>query len=382
MDAAQMIYQFSIVSFFCSIMVTPYIALVIAHEDMNIYASISVIEALLKLGIVVFLRFIPVDKLQLYGILICIATFVNTVMYRIICKIKYHECKFYFYWNQELFKEIMSYTGWNLFGTVAALLKNQAVNILLNQFFNPAVIAARSISSNVNSAVSSFSLNFSIVMRPQIIKSYALGKKEEMLSLMFSSAKGTYLLMYIFTLPLVLEIPIVLSIWLKNPPEYTILFTRLTLVDVLIDSISYPVMAAIHATGKIKLYQFVVGSILLLNLPLSWIALLLHVPSYSVIIIGICLTCITSIIRFFMLKRLVDYSIFYFFKKILLPMGIVSVLSAMLPLLVHSFLEQSILRLCIIIVVSMISTCICIYFIGLNKTERIYIKTQLKKKLI
>jgi O-antigen/teichoic acid export membrane protein len=369
-DTALWVYQFSVISFIFTILTGPYMAMIIAHEDMKIYAYISIVEVLLRLGTVFILRFILWDKLILYGILMLIVTVINTSVYRFISNKKYPECRFSFYWNKDLFKEIASYSGWNLFGASVGVFKNQITNILLNQFFNPIVVAARSIATMTEHATTSFSQNFNTAMRPQIIKSYAADKKEEMILLMFRGSKGTYLLVYVFVLPLVLEMPMILTLWLKNPPEYTVLFTRLALFDVLIHSISYPLMTAAQATGKIKLYQSVVGGILLLNVPVSWIILFMGAPAYSIMIVSIILTFIAYIVRLFILKRLINYSIWQYFKTVYKPVCLISLVSAIIPAICFYFLAQNILRLCLVIFFSVISVGIHSYFIALNKDER------------
>ena len=141
-----------------------------------------------------------------------------------------------------------------MFGSAVGVFKNQIVNIILNQFFNPVVNAARGIAAQVNSAVNSFAQNFSTAVRPQIIKNYASGEKEKMLQLMYRSCKATFLLMFVFALPLILEMPYVLKLWLKNVPEYAVLFTILALLDALIDTISYPIViyGDIDGTGTIN----------------------------------------------------------------------------------------------------------------------------------
>jgi O-antigen/teichoic acid export membrane protein len=374
-DAALWIYHFSVISFMFSILSGPYMAMIIAREDMKIYAYVSIIEALLKLGMVFLLRFILWDKLVLYGLLMLIATVINTSIYSIICNKKYPECYFSFYWNKNLFKEIASYSGWNLFGASVGVFKNQITNILLNQFFNPVVVAARSIAAMTENAVTSFSQNFNTAMRPQIIKSYAAGEKEEMLLLMFRGSKGTYLLVYLFVLPLVIEMPMVLALWLKNPPEYAVLFTRLMLFDVLINSISSPLMTAAQATGRIKLYQSVVGGILLLNVPIAWITLLMGAPAYSIMIVSIIITYIAYIVRLFILKQLINYSIWKFIKTVYIPVCVISVISAIIPAICFYFLEQNVLRLCLVIVLSVISVGVHSYFIALNKDERRKVKS-------
>ena len=368
------VYQFSIISFLFTIMTSPYMAMIVAHEEMNIYAYVSIVEVALKLGMVFILRFITWDKLILYGLLMLVVAVVYTTIYRVVCMRKYRECSFSFYWNKDLFMEITSYTGWNMFGSSVGIFKNQIVNIMLNQFFNPVTVAARSIAGQVSSATASFSSNFSIAIRPQIIKSYATGEKEQMLSLMFRGSKGTYLLMYLFVLPLLLEMPMVLGLWLKSPPEYTVLFSRLMLIDALITSVSYPIMATAQATGKIMMYQSVVGGILLMNVPFSWIFLQMGFPAYSVLIIALGVTSIATVARLLILKKLVNYSIRRFCKMVLIPIFVISIVSAFLPVIICYFLVQNILRLFLVIGVSVISIGIIGYCIGLNKEERQKVK--------
>jgi O-antigen/teichoic acid export membrane protein len=374
------VYQFSIVSFLFSILTSPYMAVIVAHEDMNIYAYVSIVEVMLKLGTVFLLQFIPIDKLRLYGILMCMNVIINTVIYRTICVTKYQECKFRFYWDKGLFNEIARYTGWNLFGASAGVFKFQMVNILLNQFFNPIVVAARGIALTVNNAVASFSQNFSTAIRPQIIKCYAAGQKKEMLTLVFQGSKGTYFLMYLFILPLMLETPFVLSLWLKNPPEYTACFTRLVLMDALVDSMSYSIITAAQATGKNKLYQSVVGSILLLNLPVAWITLSFGAPAWSVMIVSLSLAVIALVARLLIIRRLINFSIRQFFRKVILPLCFVSVLAMSLPLISCHVFKYGFLRLIITLVVSLFSTCIFMYIFGLNKAECAFVKNIIKNR--
>jgi O-antigen/teichoic acid export membrane protein len=362
-------------------MVSPFMAAIIAHEDMNIYAAVSIVEAALKLVIVLLLKIIPQDKLQLYGILLCAVAAVNTGIYWTICKCKYQECRFRFYWSRDMFKEITGFTGWNLFGSIAWVFKNQAINILLNQFFDPMVVAARGIASTANSAVVSFSLNFSSALRPQIIKDCAIGHTTELKLLVFFGSKATYFLLYLFFLPLILEMPTVLALWIKNMPEHTVIFTRLILIDALIDSISYPLASRIQATGKIKLYQSIAGGFLLLNLPVSWAILLFGAPAYSVTIVAICLTFAAFITRLLIAKLLVAYSISSFLCDVLLPVCAASLLSAILPLFLCYVLEPGFPRAFIVACISIVSTCVFMYLIVLNMSEKRNIKRILSDKL-
>jgi O-antigen/teichoic acid export membrane protein len=370
MGAARWIYQLSIVSFVFTIMVSPFMAAIIAHEDMNIYAAVSIAEALLKLGIVFLLRIIPLDKLQLYGILLCAVTVINTGIYKTICKRKYQECRFKFYWNKELFKEIAGFTGWGLFQIIAGIFKWQMINILLNQFFNQIIISARSISLSVSSTVAGFSSNFNTALKPRIIKEYTKDNRGRTFYLVFHGITGTWFLMYVLILPLILETPIILSIWLKKVPESAVLFVRLALLDELLYSIGHPINAMVQASGKIKLYEFAVGTLCCLNFPLALTAFYLGAPPFSVFVIGIIMTLAAIIAKLLISRLIVPYSLMHFFRTVLVPIGGISILSSILPLAVWKILKPDLLRLCAVVLVSAVSTGLCVYAVLLDGDER------------
>jgi O-antigen/teichoic acid export membrane protein len=381
-DAALWAYHFSILSFLLSILVIPYMAMIIAHEDMNIHAYGSVIEAILKLGVVFILNFIAWDRLKLYGTLMCIVTFIHTIIYSVICIMKYHECKIKFYWDNKLFKDMISYTGWNIFPVAGDILQRQGITILLNQFFNPAVVVARGISLSINNTVVTFSQNFNMALRPQIIKTHAANQKKKTLTLVFSGTKMTYFLMYVFALPLFIELPYILLIWLKNPPEYLAIFTRLTLINILITSLSYPLLSLVQATGKTKIYQGIAGVIGLLNFPASWIVVSIGFEAYSVMIISILITCVVFVIQLIILKTHFNFPLLNFLKEVIFLLILVTVLSACMPFFLHSFFEQSFKRLCIVIAASVLSIFGFVYLLGLKPMERQKAKQFLKKYLM
>lgn len=370
MTAANWIFQAAIVSFLLSLITTPYMASIIAHENMSVYAYVSIVEASMKLGIVFLLKILPYDKLILYSLLMMSVALVNTSIYRIYCHKKYEECRVRFIKDGALLKEIISYSGWNLFGNIAGMIKNQGISILLNLHFGAIVNAARGIASQVNSAVSSFAQNFSTALRPQIIKSYAANQKDETMRLVYRGCKFTFFLMYIFTLPLCLEMKGVLGLWLKNVPDYSVIFTQLTLIEVLVDSISFPIMALAQATGKIRLYQGVVGGILLLNLPLSYVALMQGFPPYSVMLVMIALSITAFIVRLFIVAKLSGLSVKQFIVKTIIPCFVVSSCSVIVPIFFVNKIEESILRIFATVFISVVCTALCILFLGMTKNER------------
>jgi hypothetical protein len=187
--------------------------------------------------------------------------------------------------------------------------------------------------------------------------------------------------MYVFALPLALEMPFVLSLWLKNPPEYAALFTRLALLDALIESINTPLMAAAHATGKIEVYQSVVGGILLLNLPASWIAVYAGFPAWSVMVVAILLTLAAFLIRLAIVKRLVGFSLRSFAAKVVIPVLLVSILSLALPLASYLVPVRGFARLLLTVCLAVLSIGSCAYLFGFNPQERRLIKNKIAQRL-
>lgn len=381
MTAAKWIYQCAVLSFLFTIMTTPYMSAIIAHENMNVYAYVSIVEAILKLAVVFLLKIVVADKLILYGILLLCVSVINTWLYRFYCKKHYRECRVKFVWDKEKFSEMFSYVCWNLFGSAVGVFKNQMVNILLNQFFGAVVNAARAIAQQVSAAVTSFSQNFSTAIRPQIIKTYAAEQKDECISLTFRGCRMTFFLMYVFTLPLVLEMPFVLKVWLKNPPESAAIFASLVLIDALVDSVSYPIMTLAQATGKIKLYQGVVGGILLLNLPVSYVLLKCGLPAYSVLVAGICITFIAFIVRLFIVKVLTDFSIRRFFINVCLPIALVALLSAVVPVFARFLIKGEVLNFICVVFLSISFTAVFVLFVGMSRTERVSIMSMIKRRV-
>jgi hypothetical protein len=254
------------------------------------------------------------------------------------------------------------------------MLRTQGISILLNLFFGSLINAARGIAVQITNVVSSFSQNFITALRPQVTKLYADERYHEMIGLVFWSAKLSYFFMYIFTIPLLFEMSYIIKIWLINPPPYTIFFICLGFLDILFESVSYPLMYVAQATGKIKVYQSVISGIILLNVPFAYLSLKIGFPPYSVMFIGIFLTVITFFVRIFMIKRLlILFSIKTFIKRVLLPIFYVSALSLVLPSIIVNILDESVFRLCISFM-SIIITVFCIYFIGLSKTEQLRVQ--------
>jgi O-antigen/teichoic acid export membrane protein len=301
------------------------------------------------------------------------------LIYAKYCDAKFKESKFRWYWDKEMFKVLLSFAGWNLWGNIASVLTGQGVNILLNIYFGPVVNAARGIAFQIKGAIISFVQNFQMALNPQIIKSFAINDITYMHQLTFQGSKFSFYLLLILSLPVLFETEFILNLWLKVVPDYTIVFTRLIILNILIDSISGPLMTAAQATGKIKLYQGVVGGVLLLNLPLSYVFLIFGYSPETTFIIGIFISIIALFIRLIILQKIIRLKIIDFFTSVIFKLLIVTIVSIIPPMLICSFLDESIMRIILVTFLSIFSSIITIYFLGLTVSERDYTIKILRK---
>jgi O-antigen/teichoic acid export membrane protein len=275
----------------------------------------------------------------------------------------------------------MSYSGWNLFGAVAGILNNQGINILLNIFFGPIVNAARAIAYRVNDAVNQFVMNFLTAVRPQITKYYAAEEKEKMMKMVFQSSKFSYFLLFLLSMPVLLETNFIFKLWLKETPQYVVLFTKLVIITALIDSLSYPLMTAAQATGKIKLYQTVVGGTMLLTLPISYCFLKMGFPPQITMYIAIVISIICFFLRLYLLKSMVDLSIRDYFKKVIIVILSVSLMAYIIPVLITISMKECFRRFIFVSVISLVISAGTIYLIGLTKDEKHFTLQLIRNKL-
>lgn len=375
--AANWVYQFSILAFLVTIMSVPYNASIISHERMNIFAYVSIIEVTLKLAIVFMLQWFGFDKLKLYAILVFLVSLIIRLIYGIYCKRNFKECSYFLFWDKKLYNTLLSYAGWNLWGNFASVSMNQGINILLNIFFGPTINAARGVAYQVNGAVNSFVSNFQLAIKPQIVKSYAENNKNYMHNLIYQGAKYSYYLLFMLSLPVIIETESVLKWWLKIVPEHAVLFCRLILINALIDCISGPLMTAAQASGKIKLYQSVVGGLLLCILPISYILLKLGYPAETTIYVNICMSVIALAFRLLIISPLVSLKISMFLKRVIIKIILVTLLSIFAPYICYIQISDEIIRFFSVCITSVVSIFSIIYLIGINNKERLFFKNKL-----
>lgn len=370
MTAAFWVYQCSIVASVVSIMSVPYNADIIAHEKMSTFAYISIVEVMLKLAIVYALYITPWDKLITYAVLILIVQLVICFIYARYCSKHFEESHYHHQIDKPLFKEMFSFAGWSFWGNLANVLYTQGLNMMLNIFFGPIVNAARGIAVQVQAAVTQFVSNFQMALNPQITKNYAMGQLSQMHNLMFRSARFSFFLLFFLTLPILLETEYILTLWLKTVLTDTVVFTRWMIGISLIYSIANPCVIANQATGKVKVYQAVVGGILLLILPISYVALRLGAPAYSVFIVHFCVESVAQLARMLMLRKLIDLPLRAYLRHIYAPVIVVVLVSCLLPMYVNHVLPYGLTRFLVVGVTSVVSVGVTAFLLGLAKEER------------
>jgi len=314
--AANVIYQLSIITLIVQLISVPYDALIVSYEKMSAFAYIGITESVLKLVVVWMLMLLPFDNLIVYGVLMLFFACVITLTYYIYCHKKTKGSNFHFLWDKKSFIELFSFTGWHFLGTISVTVKSQGINILINTFFNPAINAARAISFQIENSLSQLYNNFFTAVKPQIYKAYANKEYESLFALINRSTIICAFLMSVLSLPLIVFCDFILSLWLKQVPPYTVIFTQLVLINGIIDSVNGSTIAPALATGNIKKFQFVVATLLFMNLPISYITLRLGFDATYTIIISIAMSIVAVIARAVLLKQMMGFPLCNYLKII------------------------------------------------------------------
>ena len=376
MDAAKWVFQLSVISFIFTIVRYPYQGIIIIKEKMKVFTYLSITEVLLNLGIAILIRHYQSDRLIMFSVLMLVVNILITLYYFLYCNIFYMECRFTFWWNREKFIEIFGFAGWNMIGSLSSICKSQGLNMLLNVFFGPAVNAARAMAYKVFMSVQQFADNFYTAVKPQVFKSYSRGDRDGMLKLVMQSSKLSFYLLFLVSLPIILETQPILEIWLKKVPDYTALFTRLVIVNALIEVLVNPLSVSMQAYGNIRKYQIVIGAITLTILPISYFLLkILRCPPESVFYTSIVVSTIAVAARVVFVRNRLGLSLSGYFKETIVPIILVTVISAGLSIAAKLYIfslswQNQIIPSLIVILLSVLFTVLTAYYAGMTASER------------
>ena len=368
--AANWVLQFSIVSFILTLISVPYNACIIAHEKMSAFAYITIYEAIMKLIVAYTVFITPFDKLITYAALLLFIAFTMRLIYGIYCTKHFEECHYHFVFDKKMLKQMGGFAGWTMIGNLAYIGYSQGLNILLNLFFGPSVNAARGVAMQVNEKVSSFCTNFQMALNPQITKSYAANDLNRMHSLIFASSKYSFFLLLLLSLPIMVETKSILYYWLGVYPEHTVWFVRLIFMVLLVDATANPLTIAAQANGNIKKYQIIVGSILLLIIPIAYVALKLGYQPESVFVVHLAIVLLAQCARLMIIRGMISLAVKEYVKKVIFRIVVVLCFSPIIPILLHFYLSDSFLNMLIVCLISCVSVSVCIYLFGLSKGER------------
>ena len=380
--AANWVLQFSIFTTVIGVMRAPFEATIISHERMSIYAYMSLIDVFLKLGICYLVLWIAWDKLILYSLLTTVVTFGMAVFYSIYSSRSFEEVCIRKRIDKELLKEMTGFSGWSLFNNTASILSTQGISLIINIFFGVAVNAARGIVNTVNSCVQGFVYNFTVSFNPMITKSYAAGNYSYCYSLVNRSAKFTWLMMLVFIVPICVEANKLLSLWLVDVPPYASIFLQLSLFEVLAVQVGNPLFKLIQANGNIKKYSIEASIWAGMTFPLTYLAYKLGAPVWISYPIYITVFFSLNFIRLRNLSILTSYNVKSFYKDVIKPGVMVTGLSFIVPLLIISVWPSSLLRFFVVVPISVLVTLISAYFLGLDPTEKSFVKEKVQDTLI
>ena len=380
MFAAEWIFQFSVMSFLFIIMQAPYAAAVMAHERMDFYAIVSVLDAVLKLGIVFAIPVLPGDKLIVYGLLYSLINILNFVIYYIYCKNNFAEIKIKRYFDKSLFQSMLGFSGWNIFGSISGVMKEEGINLVINLFFGPVVNAARGVAAQINGGLQSFVSNITTPVRPQVVQSYARGEYVRTMNLTYSVSKLSCCFLYLCALPVVLEIDYILRLWLGNTiPDHTNTFVIIVILTSFVNNLNAAVSGVIHASGKMMVYQTVSSTISLMCVPCSYFGLKFGMSPEFALLMVMGWAAISQIASLFILKTIVSYSIRDYLKSVLWPLLAVMIVTFWPALFIHEYMTSGFIRFLIVGITSVSVSSLGIYYIALNRSERGLINSFLSK---
>lgn len=369
--AARWVLHFSLLAFVVNLMSVPQMASITAHERMSAYAWIGILDGLLRFGVALLISCSGYDRLVAYAALMAVSVLIVRMAYGIYCRLHFPECRFRPVFDRPLMKEMFSFAGWNFIGVTAGVLRDHGGNILVNVFSGSvAVNAARGVALQLSNAVQSFVTNFMTAVNPQITKSYAAGEKDYMFSLMRKSSRMAYYLLLIIVLPVIFNVDYLLSIWLDDVPAGAASFARLFLILALSESLSGPLITGTQATGKIRDYQILVGGLIMLNFPVSYIFLKAGAAPEVTVVVAIVISQICLFARLYMLRRLTEFPVGEYLIRVYLNVLIVTLTAVILPLALMRYMPGGLTGFLLDVPLCIVCAALAVLFKGCSSAER------------
>lgn len=379
MTAAMWCFQLSLVTAVADVMSCPYQSVIIAREKMSAFAYISILDAFLKLAIVGMLLLTSYDRLIVYAIMYTCEKLLIRMVYNIYCTRHFEESRYQWFYDKSLFKKMSSFAGWSMLENLAYVLYTQGLNMLLNVFFGPVANAAQAAANQAQGAISQFSRNFQMAINPQITKSYAAEQLHEMHLLIFRGSRLTFCLLLLLCLPLAIEAPMVLDIWLKEVPEGTAGFLTLLLAVLIVQQMSSPLIAAVAATGKIKKYQIISGGLMITVVPAAYIVLKMGGAPWMVFAVYLVISILAYIATIRIVLPQINMDLRDYFLHVLRPCAFVLFLSLITPVILKQMTGSGILFSLLTIAITVVITGVLCFTFGIDKEMRSLIVCKVRK---
>lgn len=381
LSASNWVFQFSIIAFVLQIVTIPYNAIVVAHERMGFFALVSIVEVIEKLLFAFILLVSFSDKLVLYAVSMAIVSLSTLAIYFYYCRAKFKSnCRLQFITEIGAYRQMGSFVGWNFIGSSATVLSKQGVNVILNIFCGVIVNAGRGIATQVDNAVNQFIGSFTTAIRPQITKTYAAQQYDECFRLINQGTKLVIYLSFLFVVPLLFRTDYILTLWLKTVPDYAVTFTQLSFLVIMLDALSTPLYYLMLATGEIKNYQLVAGTLGFLTFPLAWVGLKFGMEPVIVYYVLIIADIFRWIFQLYFLRRIANFDVPQYIRKSMLPILSVTTISFLVSAGINTLLSQTFYGLISFVILVSVVLCFTIYSIGLTSNERKVILSIIKSK--
>lgn len=373
---AKIVYQFMVITTFVSIISVPYDAVMNSHENMLALSIADILYSLFKLGAAIFLLHTLSNKLILYGFLIMCIQIIQRIIKQIYSKRKYPECKKYInkYKDKELTKKILSYTWWNLFGSIASISVTEVRGIILNIFFGVKLNSADGVSKTASGTVNQLSVNLTRAINPQIMKSEGGGDRTKMLKISYSATKFSTFLFALVGIPIIIEAPMLFNIWLVNVPEYSVAFFQYSLILILLEKFTFQIVTAIQAVGEIKIFQIVESTLFVLTIPVIYLTLRLDENPVSIYKSLIPIYFAIGAFRLYFGKKIVGLLPSKYITEVILPLFFSITLSFVITIIPHYFMESNLFRILTTTIISALILSLMFWNIVINSTERVIIK--------
>jgi Na+-driven multidrug efflux pump len=396
LEVANWVYQFMVISTFFTIIAVPYEAVITSHENMLFYAVVGVVESILKLAIALYITYgamnLPVglsistenlgiiystfDNLIIYGFLMAVLSVTMLIVRRVYCHRKYAECEFNFkkYYDKNLFKQISHFAGWSFLGSASSLIANYGQGFVLNVFFGTAINAAQGVAAQVSGQLSSIANTLITALNPMIAKSEGAGNRILMLKATMMGSKVSFFLSMALYIPMLIEMPYILNVWLKNVPDFTVIFCQLLLIRSLIEQLFIPLASAIAAEGNIKRYQVVASVLTFLPLPISYMFFKLGHPAYTLYIIFVLYSIIASAVILYYAKKNCQLPVIEFLINVTSRCAAAFLLVLLFSLIPYFLIDAGFIRILSVMLMNICGYFIIVFFIGFSSDERIKIK--------